>query len=91
MRWACRTLGAALVWRAGRSQTATSSILLARAVEAARVSRNSPRAIGSSRTAHSSRHVVPGQVPGAGDGPAGDQVGYRGQVPVDGQFRGGLQ
>ena len=42
---------------AGRSQTATSSIWLAKAVEVARVSRNSPRAMGLSRTVHSSRQL----------------------------------
>lgn len=40
-----------------RSQTATSSIRLARAVEAARVSRKSLRATGLWRIAHSSRQL----------------------------------
>ncbi len=82
---ALRGAESALVWLAGRIQTATSSILLARAVEAARTSRNSPR---DRVVAYCPQQqgVLPDEVPGAGDRPAGDQVGHRDQVAVDGQF-----
>ena len=81
----------ALVWLAEWSQTATSSIRLARAVEAARLSQEQPAGDRVIAYCPEQQAVGPGQVPGAGDGPVCRSGWPPRQVPVDGQFGCGFE
>lgn len=73
----------------GWSQTANSSIRLANAVEAARLSRRSPRErIIALPTAARS---IPRRVPGAVNSPVAGQGGHRAEMMINGQFGGGFK